>query len=202
MKRAALTLLLCALLLCACGTDAPEASPSPDTETAKVIASGECFTVEEIVGEKVTKYYYTVTAEDGTVLESAYCAERPKVSQVSEGLVGMRFTDDNHVWTRYYDTKNGVVSKSFMNAFWSDGTLVAYSSYDDDVILVVRDIFDDNGFRSETPADCLLWSVHVVAAEPSEDGKLLNVEYVEGDGENPDAEIKTAKLPLAADEEE
>lgn len=201
MKKSLLPLLLCALLLCACGTDAPEASPSPDPETTKIIASGDCFTVEEIVGENVTKYYYTITAADGTVLESAYCAERPKVSQVGADLVGMRFTDDNHVWTRYYDTANGRVSKSFMNAFWSDGTLVAYSGYDDDVILVVRDIFDDNGFRSETPADSLLWSIHVVAAEPSEDGKLLTVEYVDGDGKNPDAVIKTAKLPLTADEE-
>lgn len=202
MKKSVLLLLLCVLLLCGCSKEPPANTTDPTDETVKVIASGACFTVEEIVKGGITKYSYTVTDANGKVIETAFCAEKPRVSQVNNSLVGMRFTDDNHMWIRYFDTASGRASESFMNAFWSDGSLVAYASYDNGVIMVVRDIFDEDGFRSTTPADSTLWNVHVIAAEVSEDGCTLAVEYVDGDGTNPDAEIRTVTLPLCEMPEE
>lgn len=202
MKRVVLPLLICLMLLCGCSKEPPAKTTNPTDETVKVIASGECFTVEEIVKDCITKYSYSITDINGKVIETAFCAEKPRVSQVDKNLVGMRFTDNNHMWTRYFDTASGRVSESFMSAFWSDGTLVAYASYDNGVIMVVRDIFDDEGFRSSTPAESTLWNVHVIAAEVSEDGTGLVVEYVDGDGTNPDAEIRTVTLPLCEIPEE
>lgn len=196
MKKFVLPLLLCLLMLCACSSDPHAAIDDLDNETVKVISSGDCFAIEEIQDGSVVKYRYTVTGQNGDVLESALCAERPLVSQVSSDLIGMRFTDGNNRWTRYFDTKDMRVSESFMNAFWSDGTLVAYSAFDGDVYMTVRSIFDDNGFSSVTTLDSISWTVYVLATEVSEDGSELTVEYVEGNGTNPDAELKTVTLTL------
>lgn len=202
MKKAILPLLIAVLLLAACGTNEPSIPKEQDDESSRVLVSGECFSVEEIVKNDSVRYRYTVLNSDGSVLEKAFCAERPAVSQVSENLVGMRFTDDNHAWSRYFDTEKGKVSESFMNAFWSNGLLVAYNSYDESGhIMVVRDIFDDEGFRSETHVESDALMITVVAAELAEDGETLTVEYVSGNGSNPDAKIFSLPLPLTEPEE-
>lgn len=199
MKKLVLPLLLCLLMLCACGSGDDVGAKPTDTvdENTKVIASGEGFSVEQITKDGNVKYRYTVTDLDGAELESAYCAEMPKVAQVSKTLIGIRFTDGNNVWTRYFDLKNAKISESFMDAFWSDGTLVAYSDFVGHEIVAVRDIFDADGFYAEVELEGSdLWRITVIAAEVSEDGETLTVEYVDGDGKNPAAEIKTAALPL------
>lgn len=202
MKKFVLPLLLCLLMLCACSNDPHATIDDLDSKTVNVISSGDCFTIEEIQDGSVVRYRYTVVGQNGDVLETALCAERPLVSQVDADLIGMRFTDGNNRWTRYFDTKDMIVSESFINAFWSDGTLVAYFGFDGDVYMTVRSIFDDNGFCSVTTLDSMSWTVYVLATEVSEDGSELAVEYVEGKGTSPDAEIKTVTLPLTDIEEE
>lgn len=200
MKKLIAPLLLCVLLLCACtqGTEPPV--QTKDVENSRTLVSTDTFTVEAVVDGENVKYRYTVFDLDGKTIESAFCAEMPKVSQVSEALAGIRFTDDGHSWARYYDLKNGKASESFMNAFWSDGELVAYNAYDNGHIMVVRSIFDESGYLFETPVESDSWQIFVTAAELSEDGTSLSVEFVDGDGTNPDAKVKTITLPLVPEE--
>lgn len=200
MKKLIAPLLLCVLLLCACTQGAEPPVQTKDVENSRTLVSTDTFTVEAVVDGENVKYRYTVFDLDGKTIESAFCAEMPKVSQVSEALAGIRFTDDGHSWTRYYDLKNGKASESFMNAFWSDGELVAYNAYDNGHIMVVRSIFDESGYHFETPVESDSWQIFVTAAELSEDGTSLSVEFVDGDGTNPDAKVKTITLPLVPEE--
>ena len=200
MKKLIAPLLLCVLLLCACTQGAEPPVQTKDAENSRTLVSTDTFTVEAVVDGENVKYRYTVFDLDGKTIESAFCAEMPKVSQVSEALAGIRFTDDGHSWARYYDLKNGKASESFMNAFWSDGELVAYNAYDNGHIMVVRSIFDESGYHFETPVESDSWQIFVTAAELSEDGTSLSVEFVDGDGTNPDAKVKTITLPLVPEE--
>ena len=196
MKKLIAPLLLCVLLLCACTQGAEPPVQTKDVENSRTLVSTDTFTVEAVVDGENVKYRYTVFDLDGKTIESAFCAEMPKVSQVSEALAGIRFTDDGHSWARYYDLKNGKASESFMTAFGSDGELVAYNAYDNGHIMVVRSIFDESGYLFETPVESDSWQIFVTAAELSEDGTSLSVEFVDGDGTNPDAKVKTITLPL------
>ena len=196
MKKLIAPLLLCVLLLCACTQGAEPPVQTKDVENSRTLVSTDTFTVEAVVDGENVKYRYTVFDLDGKTIESAFCAEMPKVSQVSEALAGIRFTDDGHSRARYYDLKNGKASESFMNAFWSDGELVAYNAYDNGHIMVVRSIFDESGYHFETPVESDSWQIFVTAAELSEDGTSLSVEFVDGDGTKPDAKVKTISLPL------
>ena len=200
MKKLIAPLLLCVLLLCACTQGAEPPVQTKDVENSRTLVSTDTFTVEAVVDGENVKYRYTVFDLDGKTIESAFCAEMPKGSQVSEALAGIRFTDDGHSWARYYDLKNGKASESFMNAFWSDGELVAYNAYDNGHIMVVRSIFDESGYRFETPVESDSWQIFVTAAELSEDGTSLSVEFVDGDGTKPDAKVKTITLPLVPEE--
>ena len=181
MKKLIAPLLLCVLLLCACTQGAEPPVQTKDVENSRTLVSTDTFTVEALVDGENVKYRYTV-------------------SQVSEALAGIRFTDDGHSWARYYDLKNGKASESFMNAFWSDGELVAYNAYDNGHIMVVRSIFDESGYHFETPVESDSWQIFVTAAELSEDGTSLSVEFVDGDGTKPDAKVKTITLPLVPEE--
>ncbi len=196
MKKLTLSLLLLLAIFTGCNSEPKDTVPDAADQNTVVIASGECFNVEEIKKGGIVKYRYTVYTLDGDELERAFCAEKPKVAQVTKTLLGVRFSDGGHNWTRFFDVENGVVSESFMNSFWSDGTLVAYADYNNGRRMVVCDIFDYAGFRSETEIESPTWNIYVIATQLSEDGKQLIVEYVDGDGTNPDAEIKTVTLPL------
>ncbi len=202
MKKLIAPLLLCVLLLCACtqGAEPPTQTEGDGGESVRTLASTDAFIVEAVISGENVKYRYTVFDLDGKPIESAFCAETPKVSQVSDTLVGIRFTDDGRSWARYYDLKSGKASESFMNAFWSDGELVAYNAYDNGHIMVVRSIFDESGYHFETPVESDSWRICVTAAELSEDGASLSVEFVEGDGTNADARVKTITLPLVPEE--
>lgn len=202
MKRIIVPLLLCLILLCACTspTEPPAQTKEDTSTTTRTLASADAFLVEEINDNGNVRYRYTVYGLDGKEIESALCAEAPKVSQVSDTLIGIRFSDDEHNWARYYDLESGRASESFMNAFWSDGELVAYNTYDNGHIMVVRSIFDEAGYHFETPVESDSWRICVLAAELSEDGKTLTAEYVEGDGSNSEARLRTVKLPLEAED--
>ena len=185
--------LLCALLLTGCGGDKTGNDTRPETSDV-ILSAGDCFKVSEERSNGVTRYSYSVTAKNGETLESALCAEQPKVAVISPDLLGIRFTSDEHVFCRYYDVKKGLVSESFFNAFWDNGELVAYNDYKNGHMMVVRSIFDENGYRYETEIDCPSWKLTVTSCELNEETGELTVGYVYGTNNT----TGTVKLPTLA----
>ena len=175
-------LLLMMLCITACGTE-PEPVKSPDPTPGKsgneVISKGVGFVITLGKSSDGTpRYDYTVTANDGTVIESASCPVQPKVAPLSKTLLGFRFSNDERSWCRYYDIEKGVASPSYFGAFWDNGSLVAYNDYQKNGVLTVCDIFDPEGFRSEAKLPAGASELTVTAAVPSEDGSVLTVEYM------------------------
>ena len=62
------------------------------------------------------------------------------------------------------------------------GKLVAYHDYDNGHRLMVRDMFDENGYYYELDLDVQALSITVTACEQSEDTGDLTVTYTYGDG--------------------
>ena len=190
MKKTILAaLLLCALLLSGCGDDGGDSAAEPEA-TGTVISSGDCFKVTEETSDGVTRYSYSVTDKDGETLESALCAEQPKVAVISPDLIGIRFTSDDHVFCRYYDLKNGIVSESYFNAFWDNGKLVAYNDYENGHKMVVRSIFDYGSYYYETEVYCPSWKLTVVSCEQNEQTGELTVGYVYGEDNSATGTVK------------
>lgn len=192
-----LIVLLAVFLLCACTDNSPVDGQETTRTDDKVIAEGDNFSVYELKGDDgVVKYRYEVLANDGTVIEQALCAELPMVAQVNNKMVGIRFSAEGHVFVRYYNVERGLVSKSFKNAFWDNGTLVATHDYDNGHYFLVQDIFDENGFSNTVSIECSTWQITVIAAKESDDGSQLFVEYLPGDGTANGVSRSTVTLPL------
>lgn len=192
-KRMTAALLLSIMLLAGCSSEEPEATPAP---TASVVSSGQYFKVTSERSGGVTHYTYSVTDRDGNELESAVCANQPRVAVINDDLIGIRFYVDDRTFCRYYDVKNGRVSDSFFNPFWDDGTLVAYNDYAGGQRIVVRDIFDPEGYCAEQTLDLPTLTITVTACEQDEDTGVLTIEYVYGD-RNTEGSLK---LPTRAEE--
>ncbi len=191
MKKMLITALLCcAVLLGGCDGNDAATEPEPE-ESGTVLSAGDCFKVTEDHSSGVIKFSYSVSSKDGELLESALCSEQPKVAIISPDLIAIRFTNDDSVFCRYYDVEKGLVSKSFFNAFWDNGELVAYNSYSNGHKLIVENIFSDDGYYYETVIDSMAWNLKVTACEYDEETGELHVSYVYG-GEDTEG---TAVLP-------
>ncbi len=180
-KRISAALLLAAMLLAlfsGCSAEKPQSTPEP---TAKVVASGDNFTVTSTKSGGVTRYAYTVTDKSGNELESAVCSEQPRVAAINDDLIGIRFYVDGKTFCRYYDVKNGRVSESFFDPFWDDGRLVAYNDFSRSHSIVVREIFDPDGYRAEQKLDLPALTITITACELDEDSGKLTVKYIYGD---------------------
>ena len=188
--------LLCALLLAGCGGNEAVSDTKPETSEV-VLSAGDCFKVSEEHSNGVTRYSYSVTEKNGETLESALCTEQPQVAIINPDLLGIRFTSDEHVFCRYYDVKRGLVSESFFNAFWDNGEIVAYNDYENGHKMVVRSIFDKNGYYYETAVDCPSWKLTVTSCELNGETGELTVGYVYG-ANNTEG---TVKLPTTAPDE-
>lgn len=189
-----LCLLFAVLLLfamCACGEQEMPHNPD-DTGGDEVISKGKGFEITLHRTETSSKYYYTVTANDGTVIEHASAAEQPKVAPLGENLLGIRFYTETNSWCRYYDLESGKASESFFRAFWDNGKLVAYNDYEVSGKLIVRDIFDSSGYRFEQAVESSALELTVSAAVPSDDGSVLTVEYILGQS----GDRNTVDIPL------
>lgn len=167
-------MLMCLALLCGC-SDEPVADPTPSTET--VLSSGSCFKVTENHSNGSTKYHYTITDKNGQTLESAICAKQPKVAVLNDSLIGIRFYVDDKSFCRYYDTDAGRVSGSFFNAFWDNGELVACHDYENGHRMMVRDIFNEDGYYYELDLDIHSLTITVTACEENSETGELTVEY-------------------------
>ncbi len=194
-KRIIAVMLLMLTLLAGCGEDTPAETPAPSTA---ILSQGDCFVVAEDNSSGITKYSYTIKDKSRAELESAICANQPRVAVINDDLLGVRFYVNDKTFCRYYDLKNGRVSDSFFNAFWDNGKLVAYHDYDNGHRLMVRDMFDENGYYYELDLDIQALSITVTACEQNEETGDLTVKYTYGDG---GAEY-SATLPTRAAESE
>lgn len=177
-KRILAALILLLALLAGCAADEPVPTPAP---SEAVVSSGECFKITQERSNGVTKYVYTVTDRDGKELESAMCARQPRVAVINDDLIGIRFYTDDRSFCRYYDVTKGLVSESFFNAFWDNGTLVAYNDYAGGHRMVVCDIFDSEGYSFEKEIDCPALTITVTECALDESTGELTVKYVYGD---------------------
>lgn len=196
-KSLIVSLLLCMLvLLCACSNDeTPDPGPS---ET--IISTGDCYEVTENHSSGVTKYHYTISTLDGEELESALCAKKPKVAVLSDTLLGVRFYVDDKSFCRYYDVEKGLVSKSFFNAFWDDGELVAYHDYDNGHRMMVSDMFDDD-YYYELALEIHSLTITVTSCEQNEETGVLTVNYsYSDDNMQGTVELPTRPSPPAEDD--
>lgn len=192
MKKAAAILLIFSMLLLV-GCDSGDGDVKRPQETSTPVTSGEGYEITMLKGEDGNeKYSYTVTTHDGAVLESAIAANEPKVKPLNDDLLGVRFYTDSSSFVRYYDLKGGRVSASYFGAFWDNGTLLAYNDFEKSGKLIVRDIFDDSGYRYEETIESDAMELIVTSAEANEDGDELEVKFTLGEH----GSEKTIKLPL------
>lgn len=201
-KFCSVFLIILLVFLCAC-----TAKPVSDAEetpgvTEDIIAAGEGFKIVSIRDSSGSRYKYTVTAHDGTEIESAFCSGKPKVAVINDDLLGIRFFSDNKSFCRYYDLKNGVASKSYFNAFWDNGKLVAFNDYGKSGKFIVCDIFDENGFYCEAPIESDAMQLTVTECSVSDDGSELIVSYELGDGSGSASRNGEAALALVPHENE
>lgn len=192
MKKAAAILLAFSVLFLVGCNDSSGDVKKP-TETGYTVSAGECFEITMLKGEDGNeKYSYAVKSHDGTIIESAICANEPKVKPLNDDLLGVRFYTDTDSFVRYYDLKAGRVSASYFGAFWDNGTLLAYNDFEKSGKLIVRDIFDDNGYRYEKEIESDAMELIVTSAEPTDDGKTLIVKFTLGEH----GSEKNVRLPL------
>ena len=171
-KRILAAMLLMLMLLSACGEDTPVETPEP---TGTILAQDDNFVVTEDHSSGVTKYSYTIKDKAGNELESAICSKKPLVAEINDDLLGVRFYVNDKTFCRYYDLKNSRISESFFNAFWHNGKLVAYHDYDNGHRMMVRDMFDENGYYYEQDIDVQALSITVTACEQDKETGELHV---------------------------
>lgn len=192
MKKAAAILLAISVLFLV-GCNDSDGDVKKPKETAVTVTTGDCFEINKLKGEDGNeKFSYTVKTHDGTVIESAVCANEPKVKPLSDDLLGVRFYTATDSFVRYYDIKGGRVSASYFGAFWDNGELLAYNDFEASGKLIVRDIFDDNGYRYEKEITSDSLTLIVTKAEPTDDGETLVVKFKLGDH----GAEKNVRLPL------
>ena len=104
----------------------------------------------------------------------------------------MRFYTATDSFVRYYDIKGGRVSASYFGAFWDNGELLAYNDFEKSGRLIVRDIFDDSGYRYEKEIKSDSLTLIVTKAEPTDDGETLVVKFKLGEH----GAEKNVRLPL------
>lgn len=196
MKKAAAILLAFSMLfLVGCGDD--KVDVKRPTETSTPVSSGEGYEITRLKGDDGNeKYSYTVKTHDGKVIETAIAANEPKVKPLNDDLLGVRFYTDSSSFVRYYDLKSGKVSASFFGAFWDNGTLLAYNDFENSGKLIVRDIFDDDGYRYEKEIESDAMELIVTDTEETDDSKTLIVKFQMGEH----GTEKNVRLPLVDNE--
>lgn len=192
MKKAAAILLAISVLFLV-GCNDSDGDVKKPKETAVSVTSGDCFEINKLKGEDGNeKFSYTVKTHDGTVIESAVCANEPKVKPLNDDLLGVRFYTATDSFVRYYDIKGGRVSASYFGAFWDNGELLAYNDFEASGRLIVRDIFDDSGYRYEKEITSDAMELIVTSAEPTDDNETLVVKFKLGEH----GAEKNVRLPL------
>lgn len=190
-KAAAIMLAFSVLFLVGCNDSSGDVKKPK--ETAVTVTSGDCFEINKLKGEDGNeKFSYTVKTHDGTVIESAICANEPKVKPLNDDLLGVRFYTATDSFVRYYDLKGGRVSASYFGAFWDNGELLAYNDFEKSGKLIVRDIFDDSGYRYEKEITSDAMELIVTSAEPTDDNETLVVKFKLGEH----GAEKNVRLPL------
>ena len=187
------------LILCACGMGVEPLEPD-EAPVEVVVAEGDCFAVYSITGEDcIEKYSYEVRTQDGEVMERVMCLEKPRFAEINKDLVGLRFSANDHIFSRYFDVKNGVISESFKNAFWDNGVLVARHDYANGHYFVVESIFGDD-YEYTVKVESLSWLITVLGVETVNDGAAIEVTFVHGDGSDSHEKVDTVVLPVTEEQ--
>lgn len=192
MKKASVILLaLMLLFLVGCGDKPEEKEPE---SSPVVLSSGEGYEISMLKDENGgEKYAYTVKTHEGKVIESAISSNEPKVKPLNADLIGIRFYTDSDSFVRYYDIKSGKASASYFGAFWDNGKLLAYNDYEHSGKLIVRDIFDDDGYRYEKEISSDALELIVTEAKLSDDESTLTVYFKMGEH----GSVVNVRLPLS-----
>ena len=126
-----------------------------------------------------TSFKYEVYDNMGNLIDEGYNT-RGFSFEEKDGLLQMNYTlFGTYQWRmKYYDLENGRVSSFFMTPLATNGELIVYfTSIDDEIVLVVQDIFDKSDYYYEISRD---FSITVLLGEsPIEfiDNKHIKISY-------------------------
>lgn len=183
MTKKLIALLLAAVMalaLCACGEDEKPPRKENDEES-EVLASGDNFEVLSVTNANGTKYEFTVTANDGSVMQHALCPEAPRVAQSAENVLGIRFTNGEKIFVRFFQLEEKLCSAAYFDAFWDNGELLGrHCSKNGEQYIQLVDIFEgDVVYEKALGLESL--TLVISAAELSEDESELSVTYAGGE---------------------
>lgn len=201
MTKRSIALLLAAMLmltLCACGDEEKPRKESDEKST--LLISEANYEVYSITDAEGVKYEFTVTANDGSVLQNALCSEAPRAARSAADVLGMRFTKGESSFCRFFELEEKLCSDAYFNAFWDNGELVGvYCAINGEQHIRLVDIFSgdivyDKGLGLES------LELLISSAELNEDGSELTVIYA--GGENTREYTLRIELPGADELEE
>lgn len=134
-------------------------------------------------------YYYIIYDNTGDAFYDGYCTWRSDgIETVNGTLLMVREQSGGALYSaKYFDIENSRVSRIFSKpAGVSDSCLVAYFETDDmGIKLIVRDLFDPNGFYKELRDESFDIPVYTAecVAEFGDDDSSVSVTYMDKDRE-------------------
>lgn len=184
MKKRLIALALAALMtlaLCACGNDEDDRPRKESDEKSELLISGDNYEIYTVTDADGTKYEFTVSANDGSVLQTALCAEAPRAAMSADTVLGMRFTNGNKSFCRFFELEEKLCSEAYFNAFWDNGELVGiHTTVNGEQHIRLIDIFSgDIVYEKGLELDSM--ELLISSAELSEDGSELTIVYAGGE---------------------
>ena len=132
-----------------------------------------------------TSYFYKIFNNDGICLDYGYYGWRSANFEQNGNILKIRFLYGGNIGNeKYYDIKNGKVSKIFERVLADSKDLIAYFSVSSDnpqqTVIVIENIFDSTKLHYEFPryiSDTSLLQHYVLDAEFIENNKKFKITY-------------------------
>lgn len=139
-----------------------------DLKNPQVIDDAKFYKV--LQGEGNFYYYYIFNKQNEVVDEMGFYWKEPQLSLVDDEIVKVYIhlgTGAGAIRTRYYDTKEELLSEWFNSVYDEDNNLLVYSAHNK---LIVQNIFDKSSYYRE---------IQMFSKELIETGEpFINVEFV------------------------